>query len=345
MEKLTVKRTRRALIFLVALIFLATTIGLAQAGTFQIQPKGKKKIKIGVMDLISSIEVSANTCKWYRHWAKEKGWELQVFDLGFDLAKAQSVMDNMITAGYDGIIVNWVDFRNYDQQIMKAYKKGIPVQGIACGNMVPGVVSHGIAPDMVNGSMSATYLASKLRTGDKILVYYDPSEHHVAQLNAAKVVFDAFKIKIVQELMYKGTGDPSQVCYEMMKNAILADTQKEIKGVLTLWEGYGIPTARAALELGRKDIVVMTIDASQGFYQEMRNLPNLLGSSDGNYDTPNWSRKLFENFDIIFAGKPFEDQEIWFSVPVLITKDNLPPPGYYYNPSGYKGRPQDFKVK
>ena len=64
-------------------------------------------------------------------------------------------MDNMITAGYDAILVNWTDFKYYDQQIMKAYKAGIPVQGIACGNMQPGVISHGIAPSMPFGALSA----------------------------------------------------------------------------------------------------------------------------------------------------------------------------------------------
>jgi hypothetical protein len=61
---------------LVALIFLATTLGSAQAGVFQIKPKGNKKIKIGVLDLISSIEVAALANNWYRKHAKDRGWDL-----------------------------------------------------------------------------------------------------------------------------------------------------------------------------------------------------------------------------------------------------------------------------
>ena len=58
-----------------------------------------------------------------------------------------------------------------------------------------------------------------------------------------------------------------------------------------------------------------------------------------------WTGRLFQNLDKIFAGKPFKDQEVWFSTPYLVTKDNLPPPGYYYSDCGYDGRPPDFEVK
>ncbi|HXX36244.1 MAG TPA: substrate-binding domain-containing protein [Thermodesulfobacteriota bacterium] len=340
------KRTRTALIILVALAFVVTTLGSAQAGTFQIPAKGNKKIKIGVLDLIAGIEVSALSCNWYRKHAKERGWDLQVFDMAFNYANAQSIMENMITAGYDGIIVNWVDFKYYDQQVLKAYNKGIPVQGIACGNNVPGVISQGIAPDMAMGALSSMYLVTKLHEGDKVLVFIDPQVGNcVFRFNTAKVTFDMYRIKIAQEMHYPGKGDPSQVCYEAVRNALLADTKKEIKGVWTHWEGYGIPAARAAMDMGRKDIVVVTSDGSPNTYKELRELPTLHATSDTIWDAPNWTSHLFKNFDKIFAGQPFVDNEVWFSVPNLVTKENLPPPGYYYSPCGYKGRPADFQVK
>jgi ABC-type sugar transport system substrate-binding protein len=340
------KRIRTALMLLVALIFVATTLGPAQAGTFQIPPKGNKKIKLGVLDLLSAIEVAALANNWYRKHAKDRGWDLQVFDIALDIAKGQSTMENMIMAGYDGILVNWVDFKYIDQQVMKAYKRGIPVQGAACGNMVPGVISHCIAPDMGIGALSSLYLVSKLHEGDKILVYYYPIvSTELFRFNAAKVTFDMYKIKIAQELHSSGGGDPSQACYEAMRNAILADTKKEIKGVWTSWDGLGIPSARAAMDMGRKDIVVVTCNDTPNTYKELRELPTLHATSGAIWEIQEWTGRLFRNLDKIFAGKPFQDEEVWFPMPNLVTKDNLPPPGYYYNPCGYKGRPPDFKVR
>jgi ABC-type sugar transport system substrate-binding protein len=117
------KRLKVVFMLFVAVVFLATTLGAAQAGVFQIKPKGNKKIKIGVLDLISSIEVAALANNWFRKHAKDRGWDLQVFDINGDYAKAQSMMENMITAGYDGIIINWTDFKYEDEYGYEASKK------------------------------------------------------------------------------------------------------------------------------------------------------------------------------------------------------------------------------
>jgi ABC-type sugar transport system substrate-binding protein len=341
-----IKRIKTALIILTALIFVATTLGLAEAGTFQIPAKGNKKIKIAVLDWYSGIEVAALANNNYKRLAKERGWDIQIFDVLADPSKVQGTMQNIITAGYDGIIVNWTDFKYYDQMVLKAYKAGIPLQGIACGNNVPGVISQGIAPDMGTAALSSMYLVSKLRAGDKILVYLFPSDAtSMARLNTAKVAFQHYRMKIHQEIHFNGTGDSVQHCYESVKNAILADKNKEIKGIWTPWEGWGVMAAKAAQDMKRPDIVSVTIDDSPSTYSDIRNLPNLAGTSGTNWDNKEWTGRLFRNFDKIFAGQPFQDGEIWFSMPNLVTKDNLPPPGYYYNPCGYKGHPPDFKVK
>jgi ABC-type sugar transport system substrate-binding protein len=329
-----------------AVIFIATTFGVAEAGTFQIPAKGKKKIKIGVMDLYAPIESSALVCKWYRKWAKDRGWELQVFDVNLDYAKAQTIMDNMITAGYDGIIINWTDFKYYPQQIQKAYKKGIPVQGIACGGMVPGVISHGTAADMPMGSLSALSLRSKVREGGEIIAYFNPRvENETKRWKAAKLTLETYGIKVHQELNYPGSGDAAQVGYDMIKNALLADTNKVIKGIWTASEVFGVPAARVALDMKRNDITVVTSDGNPNTLEVLRTNPRLYAISDAQYAVKNWTEQLFKNFDTIFAGKPFEDEAVWFATPILITKDNVPPPGYWPNPCGYKGRAPDFKVK
>lgn len=343
------KRTKigKMMFFVIlSLVFLSTTLVAVQAGEFKIKPKGDKKIKIAVMDLISSISVAALANGWYRKHAAERGWDLQVFDLNVDFSKAQPTMDNIITAGYDAIIVNWTDFKYYDQQIMKAYKKGIPVQGIACGIMRPGVISQGIAPSMPFGALSSLYLASKLKEGDKILVYHDPRlETSLFRFGAAKVTFQMYNIEVAQEMHYPGAGDPSQVAYEMIKNALLADTKKEIKGIWTHSEHAGVPAARAAVDMGRTEIVVVTSDDSPNTYSVLRNNPTLHATSGTLGLTGYWTGRLFKNLDKIFAGEPFEDQEVWFSTPYLVTKDTLPPKGYYYSDCGYEGRLPDFKVK
>lgn len=346
MGKSIVNWIRRLLIALVALVFVATTLGSAQAGTFKIAPKGQKKIKIAILDLISSIEVSAQHCALYRKYAKERGWTVDVFDLQVDQSKAQSVMDNIITAGYDAVIVNWVDFSYYDQQILRAYKQGIPVQGIACGTMFPGVVHQVSTPDGTFGNWGALALVAKLHQGDKVIVYYQPTLNlHRYRFAGAKSAFEEFRITIAQELHYPGSGDPMQTCYDAVKSVLLADSKKEIKGIWTPWEGYGRSAARAAMDAGRRDFLSATVDDLPQTYRDLYSVPTLYATCGSIGNSPQYLLTFFKNLDIIFAGKPFDDQSVSFASPYLVTKDNLPPLGYYYNPCGYKGRAPDFKAK
>ena len=340
------KIVQNVLILLMAVVFTVTALGTAQAGTYQIPAKGNKKIKIGVLDLISAIEVAALANGYYKKYAKERGWDLQIFDLGGDWTKAPAVMENMITAGYDAIIINWTDFRIIEKQILKARERGIPVQGIACGNIVPGVVAHGAAPDAAMGAMSAMYLGAKLLPGDKVLAYHDPrAQNSVFRFNVAKATLENSKIKIAQEMHATAVGgDFAQKGYEEIKNALLADHNKEIKGIWTHWEGYGIPAAKAAQDMNRPDIIVVTADDSPNTYKMLRELPNLHATAGNLWACYEWTNLMFRTLDKIFAGKPVRDMDITFTLPNLITKDNLPPPGYYFSHFGYKNRKPDFKV-
>jgi len=340
------KRHPIRILFLLTLgLFSALwSLNSAYAGTFQIAPKGNKKIKVAVMDLISSVAVAPYVNNWYKKHAAERKWELKIFDLHGDFANARPTMENIITAGYDAILVNWTDFKYYDDLIMKAYKMGIPVQGVACGNMKPGVVSHGAGTDIPTGGASAQYLCSRLKEGQKILAYHDPRlASSLDRFHAAKLAFDTYLIK-VQELQFPGSGDPYQVCYENVKNALLADDRKEIKGIWTPYESFGISAARAANDMGRTDVIVVTGDDSPSTYSEFRNLPTLQATVGTLGFAPIWTAQLFKNLDKIFAGKPFADGEVWFMLPYLVTRENLPPKGYFFSYCGYRGKP-DFEVK
>jgi ABC-type sugar transport system substrate-binding protein len=205
----------------------------------------------------------------------------------------------------------------------------------------------------VSGGLSAQYLASKLKGAPgkkgKIVMYHDRRlELAKLKFSVAKSILNHFGIPVVTEVdVGSSEGNPSVWSKEQMKNLLLADTNKEIKGVWTYWEGAGIPAAEACAELGRSDIVVVTCEDSPRTYEMIRTLPTLHGTSGGNRIFLESSvKKLFMLFGDIFAGKPTEDQQLIEAIPYLVTKENLPPKGYFYNPAvkKYTG-PPDFAIK
>lgn len=337
------KKTVRVLMVILVLVFAFSAIGVANGEVLQIKPKGDKKIKIGVMDLISSIEVAALFNQRYQKWSKARGWDCQIFDLNFNFAQAGPVMENMISAGYDGIIVNWTAPKLYEKQIRKAFDKGIPVIIVAGFDMVPGLLADFVAWNSAMGGMTAEFLSGKLKRGDKILAYYYSTiTASVTRFRVAKAIFDAYGIEIAQQLSPTPGKDPAQDAYDSITNALLSDTKKEIKGIWALSDSHGVPAARAAGDAGRKDVVVVTADDSPRAYTALRTLPNLKGVVGYNGTAHVFIDDMFELFEKVFAGEPVETHQYRGLDCYLVTKENIPPEGYFYSPCGYKGRPKDY---
>jgi len=339
------KKVTRILMVILALVYVFSAIGLANAGTFKIKPKGDKKIKIGVMDLNSAWEVAAGFNKLYKKWCKARGWECQIFDLGFKIEKSQAVMDNMISAGYDGIIVNWTAPSYYKQQLKRAYDKGIPVIIIAGENMIPGMIANFVAWDTAMGGLTAEFLAGNIKRGSKILAYYNSGiPVAVKRYNFAKAVFKMNELEIVASLTPSTGKDPEQDAFDKVTNTLLADSKKEIKGIWAQSDYMGIPAARAALALDREDIIVVTADDTPRAYDALRNMPNMLGIAGYNGNVTIFLDDIFTIFEDAFAGKPIRTNQYRGMNVYLVTKETAPPKGYYYNPggTGYEGRAKDY---
>jgi len=198
------------LLFTIMLVFVFTgfTIGAVSAETLQIKPKTNKKIKIGVIDLISAIEVAALFNNHYKEAAKRRGWEVQVMDLNMAREKGEQTLDNLITAGYDGVIINWTAVTFFEKALARAYDNGIPVFGLACGAVTKGITGEYSMWDGAGGALGANYLAVKLGQGKKVLAFYDPQQAiHRQRFGGAKGVLEAYGIQI-KELHYPGSGDP-----------------------------------------------------------------------------------------------------------------------------------------
>ena len=344
--KSIVRLGQTALLIVLALIFVTTTVWSA-GPEMKIKPKGDKKIKIGVMDPMAAIEVAAVFNREHKAAGAARKWEVQYFDLKDNFPESVTFMENMISAGYDGIIIHFMGVKVCEQQIKKAFDNGIPVITISCmGGAYPGIVAE-VGP--MEAAMAATvseYIASRLRPVDKVITIHIPLLHtHVVRQTSAKGVFQAYNLKIAQELFYPLTGDPMQWAYDQTKSALLGDTKKEIKGVFTAWEGFGVMAARAAHEIGRDDVIVGTVDDSPNTYTEIAKLPTLHAASGFACMNKEINSTVFSIFEKIFKGESVPSQKVYPYPARLVTKDTLPPRGYFVNPCGYKGRAQDFQVK
>jgi len=330
----------KAVIVLLTTLFVMFSFGMVQAGdTFKIAPKGDKKITIGVMDLSSAAEINAIYNKWHREKAAERGWKCQIFDLNSRYTQAPSIMDNLLAMGVDAIVTNWITAKYYEKQIKEAYEKGIPFVGIANGTMPYGAVAEFSLLQGVAGAIPAEYLATKLNKGDEILAYWFPGmQISFISYSAAKGIFKGFDIKIKQEVGFTGSGDARVYAYNAIKNALLADRDKEIKGIWAYDAGPEI--ARAVMESNREDIIVVTRHDTPEILRAMRKYPVLQATSAYSFVDPKLHAGVFALLDKIFAGEEVNMKQFHGYLPGILTRDTLPPKGYYFDPNdkNFKGR-------
>ena len=328
---------------------MAFTGSMAAAKSMQIKPKGQKKITIGVMDLISAIEVAAIYNSAYKKEAEARGWATKVFDLQLNIPQAQSVMENMIVAGYDGIIVNWTSPHFYANQVKTAFDKGIPVITVGEGVPHPGIVAEVGQYYGVSGGLTAQYLSAKVKGSQPKIVAFIDSRLEISKIKyaVAKSIFSYFKFPVLAEIdLASAQGNPSVWAQEQMQNLLLGDKNKEIKGVWAFWEGAGVPAAEACAKAGRNEIVVVTCEDSPRTYEMIRGLPTLHAAAGGNGVFVRSSvKRLFKIFDEVFAGKTVNDEQLIEAVPYLVTKENVPPKGYFFSPAQQYSGPKDFVVK
>ncbi len=340
-----VKAGQRVLLVLIALVFAATTV-FAAPPMFKVAPKGKKKIKIGVVEINAAVEMSARLNDVHMKSAKARGWQLEVYDLKDNVPEAGNALDNMISAGYDAIIIHYLGLKGCENQVKKAFDKGIPVISVAAmGANYPGVIADIGPMQGTCGAIVAEALAQKLSMGDKVVGMYIPAlDNQIIKWLGAKGIFEGYHLPIARELLYPLTGDPFQWAYDQTKNVLLGDSKKEIKGIWSTFDGFGTNAARAAHDLGRDDVLVATIDDSSASLAAMAKFPTMWAASGFACMFKEINAATFELLDKIFKGEQVQSQKVVPFSPILVTKDNLPPKGYYVNACGYKG-PPDFAAK
>jgi ABC-type sugar transport system substrate-binding protein len=107
----------------------------------------------------------------------------------------------------------------------------------------------------------------------------------------------------------------------------------------------GVSAARAAHELGRDDVVVVTVDDSPNTYNEIRTLPTMWAGTGFTGQLKEMNEDVFNLLEKVFKGESVPSQQFHPFLARMVTKENLPPKGYFVNPLGYKGRKADFTVK
>lgn len=308
-------------LLLVALVFGATQTVLAA-----------KKRTIGIISLYLAAAVPPRIGNEAVKLCKQEGWEPLLIDTRADGQKLISTCLTWVQEGVDAIFVLFPSVGLLDGEVIPACNKAniplVTISGWSKG------VTFDIAPnEYVASSLETAYLVDRIgHEGDIVAMEWrtDPCPRkRIAVFHA--ILKENPGVKLLDEHVTKMPGHIED-CKKAMESILLAHPEPgSIKAVWGAWDELAFGPAQAIEAAGRKEIFVVGIDGNLWTFDEIRKPGSVFAATVA----IQWEEAAHIFVDQIkkhFAGEKITESQ--FYIPShLVTRDNCPPEGQYYNPA------------
>lgn len=177
---------KKIMIFLLCMVTILSFIGCSQqkndtdtAQKYREQLKGSKvakdkQIKLGITLYSLKNEYTLRFANAASARAKELGIELKIYDGNYDSALQISQIEEMISDGVDGIILNPQDADACSPCVDKAVEAGIPIIAVNTRVNNDKVTSYIGSQDVQAGEMIMSKIAESLQGKGKIVILEGP---------------------------------------------------------------------------------------------------------------------------------------------------------------------------
>ncbi len=223
---------------------------------------------IGVVAFFKANDWNRNALKGIEDHFATAGYKVNVIDGAGDPAAMNAAIDTHIANKVDGIIISGGDGSALTSGAKKIVESGIPY---ACIDMFQdGAVTNVMADNWGGGSQLGLWTANKIEGVGEVLVLDTPSWVTLkARADSAAVVFDAFP-GITSQRFDIDANNAVTDAQTKVAAALAADTNKEIKAIVTSWNLPAIGAYAAIKASGRDDIIIASGDTGKDVLQAMR---------------------------------------------------------------------------
>ncbi len=196
------------------------------------------------------------------------GYSVTTIDTNGDAAAASAAVDTFITSGVDGIVISGGEQSSLTEAAAKIVASGIPY---SCIDMFQdGSVICTMADNWGGGTQLGLWVLNKIEGEGTVLILDTPSwATLLARADSADIVFDAF----TNIETYRYDIDASNAVADSQTQvaaALSADTNHEIKAIITSWNLPAVGAYAALLDAGRDDIVIASGDTGTDVMLAMR---------------------------------------------------------------------------
>ncbi len=235
--------------------------------------RGDGKV-IGVVAFNEANDWNINAIAGVENYFEPLGYEVEVIVTNGDPAMANSAVDTYITKGVDGIVISGGEQTSLEPAAEKIVNAGIP---FSCIDMFQdGAVISTMADNWGGGTQLGLWVLNKIEGEGKVLILDTPSwVTLLARADAADVVFNPFRSNnastgIVTERYDIDAGNAVADSQTKVAAALAADTNNDIKAIITSWNLPAMGAYAAILDSGRDDIVIASGDTGNDVMLAMR---------------------------------------------------------------------------
>lgn len=230
---------------------------------------------IGVVAFFQANDWNRNALQAIRDNLEPYKYTVNIIDGQGDAARMNAAIDTHIANNVDGIIIAGGDGTALTSGCQKIVAAAIPYTVIDM--FQEGAITNVMADNWGGGTQLGLYVVSQIGGKGKVLILDTPSwVTLLARADSADVVFNPFRSNdpttgITTQRFDIDAGNAVTDAQTKVAAALAADTNKDIKAIVTTWNLPAVGAYAALKDAGRtKDIVIASGDTGKDVLQAMR---------------------------------------------------------------------------
>ena len=230
---------------------------------------------IGVVAFFQANDWNRNALKAIKDNLEQFKYTVNIIDGNGDAAKMNAAVDTFIANKVNGIIMAGGDGTALKSGCAKIVAAGIPYTVIDM--FQEGAITNVMADNWGGGTQLGLYVVNQIKGKGKVLILDTPSwVTLLARADAADVVFNPHRSDdptkgIVAERFDIDAGNAVTDAQTKVAAALAADTNKDIKAIVTTWNLPAVGAYAALKAAGRtQDVVIASGDTGKDVLMAMR---------------------------------------------------------------------------
>jgi ribose transport system substrate-binding protein len=230
---------------------------------------------IGVVAFFQANDWNRNALKAIKDNLEQYKYTVNIIDGNGDAAKMNAAVDTFIANKVNGIIMAGGDGTALKSGCAKIVAAGIPYTVIDM--FQEGAITNVMADNWGGGTQLGLYVVNQIKGKGKVLILDTPSwVTLLARADAADVVFNPHRSDdptkgIVAERFDIDAGNAVTDAQTKVAAALAADTNKNIKAIVTTWNLPAVGAYAALKAAGRtQDVVIASGDTGKDVLMAMR---------------------------------------------------------------------------